>query len=613
MKDIGHNNNLIDLSKHDTVFCDSLQALDWAYKNKLPRSAVIKTSAPAMLWKNFSCMSNVESFWTVEKIGEFQNTISRLTEDMFDAALSVNNVNRELALCVSLAAHKFQHTLYKAACLEDDDFVGSRLFIHTHGKTGPSGDMMNHPWDQLLSSNPLFSKINYTLKNDKWSMLSTQGVSYFQRFKVAGYETILYRLIIKLMDKLPNWMFKKELLLPNENELNIEISSLLALRGVRIKKVSIYGLPDDIDSTLLDTKSDLLCKVALPIMRKRIEKWVSPLAVETTTKLFQSYLKEQFLQFSYYANEWEKSIVKSNKIKQAVLVNAPGNIKGQALAYICRKKNIPLMTSQHGVTLEITNSQNMMHIGSDNSVADVVFSYNKKIVDVEKNMYFDKSKHYIVGMPMRLIRMKKAKTINNPLMPIAYISTNFYHMSFNIPQKIDYIKALDENKLITEVLDGLPHRVLYKTYPYVNRRCADEDPVLNTVRASKNIHLFSDKIDMRYLISRHSVFITTCATSTLGWPVMSGKPVIFINQKYNSSLTSDAYASISKGIFVFNDDDVDFHKKLRSFLSKPIGEIEALWESKKNARKEMIRDFFSAHENGAGNRAAKIIIEKYLS
>ena len=49
MKDIGHNNNLIDLSKNDTVFCDSLQALDWAYKNKFPRSAVIKTSAPAML------------------------------------------------------------------------------------------------------------------------------------------------------------------------------------------------------------------------------------------------------------------------------------------------------------------------------------------------------------------------------------------------------------------------------------------------------------------------------------------------------------------------------------------------------------------------------------
>ena len=39
-----------NLSKYNTIFCDSLQALEWAYKNGLPESAIIKTSAPAMLW-----------------------------------------------------------------------------------------------------------------------------------------------------------------------------------------------------------------------------------------------------------------------------------------------------------------------------------------------------------------------------------------------------------------------------------------------------------------------------------------------------------------------------------------------------------------------------------
>jgi hypothetical protein len=525
--------------------------------------------------------------------------------------LNTVGVGRELALTVAQSSYHFQKMLYKVACLEESDFKDSRLFIYVDGKIGPAGNLMNSPWDQFLSNNPLLTVMNYRLHNDEWETLTTQGVSYWKRLKVAGYETIIFRLAIKLMKKLPNWMFTKELLMPNENELNIEIASSLALHGVRVTEVQLDPLYNskNIES---DIDTILLYKVILPIMRKRIERWVVPSAVEVTMMLFKSHLEKQLKQFKLLSSGWERVIIKSDRIKQSVLINAPGNTNGHALAYICKKNNIPFISSQHGVTVEISKAHSMLHPFLDNSISDAVFSYNSKIVNIEKNTHFDKSKHHIIGAPFRLIRMKNIKPFDKSKPQIVYISTNLYHMGFSIAQKTDYALARDEQRLVKEVLNKLPHKVRYKTYPEDNRRYADEDPVFSDIRSSENIEIFSDKIDMRYLISEHRVLVTTCATSTLSWPVMSDKPVVFINQKHNNPLTNDAYISLSKGIFVF-DDGKNFYNDLRSFLSQPIDEIERLWQEKKSARDVMIKRYFSKYEGGAGKRATKIILKEYLS
>jgi hypothetical protein len=605
------NTRTIDLSEHNTIFCDSLQALEWAYKNGLPKSATIKTSAPALLWDKELNVQNIEERWTINKIEKFQSTIKQLTEHIFDASLKVKKVDRELALTISQSVYQFQKIIYKSACLKEEDFDNPRVFIYVNGKTGPLGNVMNSPWDQILVYNPLFFKINYNIENDKWNVLTTKGVSFWRRLKVAGYETIIYRLIIKLMKKSPNWLFKKEILMPNENELNIEIATSLALRGVKVSKIEPDLLCNTKDIKLDKNTVEIYSAIA-PIIHARIEEWVVEPAVNVTMELFKSHLERQLKQFKLLVNGWDKVITR-NALMRAVLVNSPGNIRGNALSYVCRKKNIPLISSQHGVTVEISKSHSMFHVGLDNSVADVMFSYNSKIVEIEKNTYFNYSKHYVVGMPYRLIRMKQHNGSTNKSTPqIVYISTNLYNTGFGISQKTDYGRAVDEGKLITNVLSKLPHNVRYKTYPEDNRRYADIDPVLRVLKSANNIELFYKKIDMRYLVFEHRVFITTCATSTLGWPVMSGKPVVFINQKNNSPLTDEAHASLSKGLFIFDDTENNFHRNLRGFLSQPIDVIEKLWKEKEVARKEMIREYFSAYSGGSGRRASKIIIKEYL-
>ena len=602
----------VDLSKFGVVFCDSLQALEWAYNNGLPRSAVIKSSAPAVLLSNKKNIYNIESRWTSTELNKFQNSIPGMSKELFNAALGVTGIERELALSVSNFAYHFQKIIYKSSCLEEGDFNNPRLFIYTKGECGPAGNIMNSPWDKLIKPNALFSTVQYTLKNDKWSLLTTQGVSYWQRFKVAGYETIFYRLIIKIMKFLPDWMFAREVIMPNENELNIEIAYSLIFSRVKITEAKLETLPDS--KNLYSDKNTVdLYKAIFPIMCKRIEEWVTPSAVEVTKMLFKSHFEKHIEKFNLLVDAWDRSIVSKDNIKQAVLVNAPGNIKGHSLSFICRKKDILLMSSQHGVTIEISKAHNILDIIFDNSVADVMFSYNSKIVDIEKKIYFNNARHHIVGMPMRLIRMKSAQTINRSTPSFVYISTNLYHMGFTEKAITDYEKAIFEKDIIIKVLSEIPHKVRYKTYPEDNRRYADEDPVLKNIRIADNIELFSNKIDMRYLISEHSVFITTGATSTLGWVVMSGKPVVFINQEHNSPLTKDAQISISNGIFVFNNNDKNFHKKLKDFLSQSVDDIERLWQKKKSAREEMIQNYFSEYKGGAGGRAAKIILKEYLN
>ena len=598
--------NNLTFSQYNNVFCDSLRALEWAYKKGLPKDAIVYTSSPALLWGKKKYINNIENRWNVNELKKFQDGVPEVSELIFDTLYNTNHVVREIALVYSLSVYQFQKVIYKAACLNEENYKNPVLFIYVDGNTGTAGNIMNSPWGDLLSPNLLLSMVSYKLPDDEWKSQGTSGISYWRRFKVAGYKTIVYRLAIRLMNILPESFFKKNILIAGENELNIEIASSLALHGVGIKRIKPESLLK-VEDIKLDKDFEKLYSVVSPIIRKRIEEWVIPFAVDNLMNMYKSHLEDCIKQFKISVDKWDKSIYRCC----SVLTNAAGSIDGKALSYVCKRKNIPLISSQHGVTVEISKAHNMLHIRFDSSTADVVFSYNLKNAESESKSYYSKSKFYVVGMPERLIGMKNLRFDNNST-PVVYISTNLYQMGLSQSLKTDYGRAIDEYNLIANIFGRLPHKICYKTYPEDNRRYADTDPILNEVKAFDNIEVFSDKVDMRYLIANYRILVTTCATSTLGWPVMSGRPVIFINQKNNNPLTDDAHKSLSRGIFVFDDSKDSFYKDLKEFLSQPIEIIENLYKEKKYAREEMIGDYFSAYSDGAGERAAEIILHKDL-
>ena len=209
---------------------------------------------------------------------------------------------------------------------------------------------------------------------------------------MAGYESIIYRLAEKIMDKLPNWMFTKEILVSSENELNIETVSSLTLHGVKISQVPQSEPVSNINIfEASGTNIEEIYNVVFPIVQKIVKEWVVPPIVGTTMSLFKIHMKEQIKQYKLSVYRWERVVVSNTNTKRAVLVNVSSSTKGFAISYVCRKNGLPLISSQHGVTLEISKEHGRIPITFNNTASDILLSYNSKIINLKKeNKIFNK-------------------------------------------------------------------------------------------------------------------------------------------------------------------------------------------------------------------------------
>ena len=103
----------LDLSIYKNVFCDSKKALIWAYKNGLNKDSLIRSSSPAVLWKKNPNVIHIEDRWNKKDFKEFQSTIKKNSEDIYNATINIDRTTREDALAVSLSFVEFHKIIYK--------------------------------------------------------------------------------------------------------------------------------------------------------------------------------------------------------------------------------------------------------------------------------------------------------------------------------------------------------------------------------------------------------------------------------------------------------------------------------------------------------------------
>ena len=96
---------------------------------------------------------------------------------------------------------------------------------------------------------------------------------------------------------------------------------------------------------------------------------------------------------------------------------------------------------------------------------------------------------------------------------------------------------------------------------------------------------------MRYLLRYYKIIITSRATSTIGWCLLSKKPVIYI-ETIDNRLNKESYNAFKKNLFFFDIKDKYWKRDLKIFLSKPILEIENIWKSNAIQRKKFVKRFF---------------------
>ena len=94
-------------SDFDTVFCDSTEALSRAFDEGLSKYVKIKTSSPALLWRNDLNVENVEARWSREEVRTFHQQTAQYTTDLYDAISRAHNFS-DYAISISRLAINFE-------------------------------------------------------------------------------------------------------------------------------------------------------------------------------------------------------------------------------------------------------------------------------------------------------------------------------------------------------------------------------------------------------------------------------------------------------------------------------------------------------------------------
>jgi len=597
-------NSNIDFSRYRNVFCDSREALEWAYQRGLPNDAIIRTSSPALLFSGDGNIQNVEQDWSTDKIREFHSGMLAFSEEVFNALNGVHSISRGMALGVAQEALRFQTFLYKAACLKEDDLVKKRLFIKINGYGGVRGNNMNSPWDELLINNRQFTITTYTLQDYSWAEQSIKSVSLLDRIRFSGIETIIYRIAIKLSKWIPDFLFKGEVFIIKENELIIEAAAHLLKKRISIKELKCKEGNADISYNQPNIK-----KLLLPILKSRIEPWVDPGLVNICLEHMLTQVDGTLFLINKYHILWASELSHAH-IKTKILSSSVANAQGNALYDVCREKKIPVISVLHGVTHELSKLITVNSPFYDMAASDICLTHTDISAREQQNSLFAVGLGIAVGLPSRTLRMKKYYRTHKYDASILYVSTNLYKGCLAGPVvdlHTDFNGFEREYKVASMILSMIPHKVCYKTYPEENRRFSDVDPIEQYINRANNMTLIKEKVDMRYLLSGFKVIITSGATSTLGWAVMTDKPIVFINWSTHNPLTDDAYKALNEGLFLFNGDSEYFHQELKFFLSESIDNIYKAWDKKSQNRIKMIEKYFSKNISNIGAIAANTI------
>lgn len=411
-----------------------------------------------------------------------------------------------------------------------------------------------------------------------------------------------FRLEKALSDRLPGRGREGTIFIHRENELVKETAYHLARRGYAVRSMPVAPpVPAQSGAALID---DGVCaELIAEHARRHFGADAGPAVAAFVTDRLHAAAQ----QFRERRDAVAAALTSAGSLRpRCILTNAVGAPEAAALHAAGRATNVPLVMFQHGVTAEICDPMSRSWPSLEASASDLVCCFNRSLADLANQSRFSQGRSVAVGMPQELRRsVAKGKAADGP--PIWYVSTGLYrgrNALLHLAEPDHQIAAF-ESRLIDQVLSRLPHGVVYKPYP--SQRYADGDPVIAHARQRPQITVHEDRGDFRFIAARSRVIVTARATSTMSWCLMAGRPVVFIDIPTQSPLLPEARRMAESALFLFDAGSLDFEHALRSFLAKPIDEIDHLWQQREPARREFIDRFLDTDRGPAGSLAADAV------
>lgn len=605
-----------DLSKYKLVFCDDYNALLWAYKNNLSPHAIIKTNSPKIFFSNLTNIKKMNKEIGIEKnhiyINLYKNYLKTLKKNF------LNYLNPELTYYLLQKIYLFKRVVEKVSNLSIDDFKNEILFIKIIGDSGPDNELysddkniLNPPWEEILKNFENFTVIEYTAENHhKNKKFLKKKINFYKRIKFAGIRSVVYRLILKFNKLLPRFLFSKKILIQRENELIIDTVFEMFFKGYAIN--TINNPPNFIPTNHLNKDQIIQEKIFVKnltanISRDFLKNFIHENFIENTIELLNFHLAKCIVSFKYKQRFYE-NILKNNSKKNIIFTSSPfsGNGNGAALCNISKKFNTPFIVFQHGVGAEIEKFEIGDLHPHESSLSNIYIAFNKysKLIADKNNVI----KNNIIGsLSSRHLNIKSK--ISNNTKSIIYVST--YLPKGNFSQDASFFSDIDtarfEIDLIEKVFSQVDNNFLYKTYPQINFRYLDGDPIEDKLNFF-NIKYYNGLIDMRYMIRDFNLFITKDATSTVSWLLISDKPLIFINS-IKKPINDNLKKIFKESLFYFEENDEEIFTKINNLLNLDFKKIINIYNNKSKKRELLIKDFFSHKIKKIKNEISKKIIE----
>ena len=586
-----------DFSRFRHVFCDSLEAIRYARRCNLPKTARIFSASPAVL---LSGTTGVEPEPVSEDtLNDYWYQAGHLASSLF-AHWRDAGKDHDQALIAARVSVVVHHQLTRALCLAEADFKEPRLYLAAQTGQLALDHRLEAIWPVLLQGNPDFQRI--AVPHEIVPKIGTAIPSLRQRLVLSGFADIGFRLVERFW-RSRSIKNRPVALVFHDSEFVKEAAFGLVRHGYALRTMSAKHTIGE------SLKLEAIPARLLQPFDTFLKTHFTPSVMAPALAHFNSVLSRALAEYDVGLQYWERKLPglvgTKNSVVLTTVTNAPSAI---AAARIAQTLSVPVVGFQHGVTREIAGSHKALTCNFENTATNLFMTFNPEATRISNDTPFNRAQIHTVGMPAVYRRMQRSSG-EDRAHPLLYVSTmlpvgNVNHASGGVS---DLEKTRREISLVRNVFGQLPHGVKYKPYPA--RDCyVDGDPVLEAISKEPGITVFDQDIDLRYIAHHHKVIITARATSTVSWCLLTGLPVVFINHPTHAPLREEYRQAFADSLFLFDWDDPDMHQTLRAFLSQPIKDIEQQYAAKKNARQELLDQAISGPKGNAGRRAVDIIL-----